>query len=69
MNNTLVIIPTYKEREKYHVDDGCRLGDYPDIHLLVIVPIILSGTADLVEKKWSSIQEGCSWKSVKERTD
>ena len=51
MNNTLVIIPTYKERENITLMMDAVLGDYPGIHLLVIDDNSPDGTADLVEKK------------------
>jgi len=51
MNNTLVIIPTYNERENITLIIDAILGDYPAIHLLVVDDNSPDGTSQMVQDK------------------
>ncbi|KQC32617.1 dolichyl-phosphate beta-D-mannosyltransferase [Nonlabens sp. YIK11] len=51
MNHTLVIIPTYNERENIKPIIDAILGDYPEIHLLIVDDNSPDGTAALVQEK------------------
>jgi len=51
MEHTLVIIPTYKERENIKLMIDAVLGDYPQIHMLVVDDNSPDGTAGLVKEK------------------
>ena len=53
MEHTLVIIPTYNERENIALMIDAILGDYPAIHLLVVDDNSPDGTSALVENKKS----------------
>lgn len=57
MDNTLVIIPTYIERENITLMIDAVLGDYPRIHLLVVDDNSPDGTADLVKGKMQEYPE------------
>lgn len=51
MNHTLVIIPTYNERENIELMIDAVLGDYPQAHLLVVDDNSPDGTSTLVKSK------------------
>lgn len=51
MNHTLVIIPTYNERENIELMIDAVLGDYPQAHLLVVDDNSPDATSTLVENK------------------
>lgn len=51
MIHTLVIIPTYNERENIELMIDAVLGDYPHAHLLVVDDNSPDGTSTLVENK------------------
>ncbi|BAO55154.1 polyprenol monophosphomannose synthase [Nonlabens marinus] len=57
MDNTLVIIPTYKESENITLMIDTVLGDYPDIHLLVVDDNSPDGTGNQVTEKMQEYPE------------
>ncbi len=54
MDNTLVIIPTYNERENIALMIDAILGDYPNIHLLIVDDNSPDGTTAIVKAKQSA---------------
>ncbi|SCY39847.1 dolichol-phosphate mannosyltransferase [Nonlabens sp. Hel1_33_55] len=57
MNPTIVIIPTYNERENITLMIDAVLGDYPGIHLLVVDDNSPDGTAALVKEKMADFPD------------
>jgi len=57
MEHTLVIIPTYNERDNIGLMIDAVLGDYPGIHLLVVDDNSPDGTAALVSDKMADYPE------------
>ncbi len=51
MDKTLIIIPTYQERENITLMVDAILGDYPQSHLLVVDDNSPDGTSELVAEK------------------